>query len=132
MLKDNLSKWLECHRDTNKFEALQKILTPKCYGIVGPSFSDIRQSFVRLLVKLQESDMLPCIVFALDRTQCEILTRTAIRYCLHQEKLYQEKHGIREGKASTKEKLATKKERDKDHERQNKGYLIFFFYTCLF
>ena len=132
MLKDNLSKWLEYHQDTDKFEALQKMLTPKCYGIVGPSFSNIRRSFVSLLLKLQESDMLPCIVFALNRTQCEILTETAICYCLDQEKLYQEKHGIREGKASTKEKLATKKERDKDHEKKNQGYLIFSFTLVFF
>ena len=132
MLKDNLSKWLKCHQGNGKFEVLQKALTGNCTTVVGPLFSDIRKSFVKLLLQLKESDMLPCIVFALNRTQCEDLTEAVINYCTSQEEQYQKKHTIKEGKTSTKEKCTAKKEKDKVKEGKNRGYLIFSCFTLTF
>ena len=131
MLKDNLSKWLKCHHDNEKFEVLQKALTGNC-ATVGPLFSDIRQSFVKLLLQLQESDILPCIVFVLNRTMCEDLTNAVINYCTYQEDLYQKKHKIKEVKTSTKEKCIAKKEKYKVKEEKNRGYLIFSCFTLSF
>ena len=129
MLKDNLSKWVKRNQKNDRFEALQKALAPNCERIVGPSFLDIKRSFVDLLLNLQERDMLPCIVFALNRTHCEALTEAVIDYCTDQEDLYQEKYSIREVKVSTKEKHAAKKEKDKDGEGKTR---VFFFFINIY
>ena len=72
--------------------------------------------------------MLPCIVFALNRTHCEILTEAVVDYCTDQEELYQEQYNIREVKVSNKEKRAAKKEKDKDSEGKSRVCLIFYLF----
>ena len=72
--------------------------------------------------------MLPCIVFALNRTHCEILTEAVVDYCTDQEELYQEQYNIREVKVSNKEKRAAKKEKGKDSEGKSRVCLIFYLF----
>ena len=126
MLKDKLSKWVKRNQYNDKFEALQKALAPNCERIIGPSFLDIKLSFVNLLLSLQERNMLPCIVFTLNRTHCKVLTEAVIDYCTDQEELYQEKYNIREAKVSTKEKHAAKKDKDKNDEGKTRVCLVFY------
>ena len=126
ILKDKLRKWVKCNQDNDRFEALKKALTPNFERIVGSSFSDIKRSFVNLLLNLQERDMLPCIVFVLNRSHCEVLTKAIIRYCTYQEKLYQEKYDIREVKVSNKKKRAAKKDKDKDGAGKIRVHLVFY------
>ena len=125
-LKDTLSKWVKCNQDNGKFEALQKALAPNCERIISSSLSDIKRSFVNLLQSLQEENMLPCIVFALNKTHCKVLTKAVIDYCTDQEELYQEKYNTREVKVSSKEKHAAKKEKDKGGEGKTRVCLIFY------
>ena len=105
---------------------MQKALAPNCERIISPSFLDIKRSFVNLLLSLQERNMLLCIVFALNRSHCKVLTEAVIGYCTEQEELYQEKYNAREVKVSSKEKHAAKKEKDKDVEGKTRVSFIFY------